>query len=58
MSELEFYQKIKNWDFSMIKYTVENLTNWDIYKELSDTSSADSKILDLGTGGGENQEGS
>lgn len=53
MKELDFYQKIKNWDFSMINYTSENLTNWDMYQVLSESASTDSKILDLGTGGGE-----
>ena len=53
MNELEFYQKIKNWDFSKIKYVSENFTNWDMYEELSRSARKDSKILDLGTGGGE-----
>ena len=30
MKELEFYNKIKNWDFSMINYEKEVLTNWDM----------------------------
>ena len=53
MNELEFYQKIKNWDFSKIKYLSENFTNWDMYEGLKNSSNKDSKILDLGTGGGE-----
>ena len=53
MNELEFYQKIKNWDFSKIKYVSENFTNWDMYEELKRSSNKESKILDLGTGGGE-----
>ena len=53
MNELEFYEKIKNWDFDKINYTEENLTNWDLYKLLELNSSNESKILDLGTGGGE-----
>ena len=53
VNELEFYQKIKNWDFSKIKYETENFTNWDMYEELKSISNKDSKILDLGTGGGE-----
>lgn len=52
-NELEFYDSIKDWDFSMIKYIEENLTNWDLYKILNDYTSPDCKILDLGTGGGE-----
>lgn len=53
MNELEFYEKIKNWDFKMINYTEENLTNWDLYQLLEANSNNESKILDLGTGGGE-----
>ena len=52
-NELGFYDGIKNWDFSMIKYNEENLTDWDLYRILKDYTSPDSKILDLGTGGGE-----
>ena len=53
MNELEFYEKIKDWDFSMINYTEESLTDWDLYKILESNASNESKILDLGTGGGE-----
>lgn len=53
MSELTFYEKIKNWDFSMIHYTKECLTNWDLYELLELNTNSESKILDLGTGGGE-----
>ena len=31
-NELDYYNKIKNWDFSKIKYETESLTNWDMYK--------------------------
>ena len=51
--EYNFYNKIKNWDFSDIKRIEENLTNWDMYKILRNNSSRESRILDLGTGGGE-----
>ncbi len=51
--ENNFYNKINNWDFSMINYEEENLTNWDMYELLKKHSTKDSKILDLGTGGGE-----
>ena len=53
MSELEFYEKVKNWDFSMINYSKDCLTDWDLYKLLNLYSNSESKILDLGTGGGE-----
>lgn len=29
--ELEFYNEVKNWDFSKIKYIEECLTNWNMY---------------------------
>lgn len=53
MKELEFYEKIKDWDFSQIKYVTESVTNWDLYDELKKHVNEKSKILDLGTGGGE-----
>ncbi|MBR1802899.1 MAG: methyltransferase domain-containing protein [Clostridia bacterium] len=52
-NELRFYDDIKDWDFSMIEYTEENLTDWNLYKLLNDCASPKCKILDLGTGGGE-----
>ncbi len=52
--ELEFYNKIKDWNFSKIKYIEESLTNWDLYSILKEKATKDSYILDLGTGGGEN----
>lgn len=52
-NELAYYDKIKNWDFSMIRCEEENLTNWDMYEILNKFAKEDSTILDLGTGGGE-----
>ncbi len=54
INEFDFYEKIKNWDFSKIKYIEESLTNWDMYDILNKKANSESKILDLGTGGGEN----
>jgi len=51
--EYEFYNKLKNWDFSKIKYEEESLTNWDMYDVLKNNCNMQSKVLDLGTGGGE-----
>lgn len=51
--EINYYNQIKNWDFSMIKYEKENLTNWNMYEIINKNAKEDSKILDLGTGGGE-----
>ena len=45
-NELGFYDGIKNWDFSMIKYIEENLTDWDLYSILNDCTAPNSKILD------------
>lgn len=53
MNELDFYEKVKNWDFSMIQCIEENLTNWDLYEILKSNTDSNSRILDLGTGGGE-----
>lgn len=53
MNELDFYNKVKNWDFSMINCKKEYLTNWDMYKILNEYATSESRILDLGTGGGE-----
>ena len=52
-NELDYYNRIKNWDFSRISYEVESLTNWDMYKILNEKTTKNSRILDLGTGGGE-----
>jgi len=51
--EYEFYNKLKNWDFSQIKYEEKYLTQWDMYDILRKSSNSQSRILDLGTGGGE-----
>ena len=53
MKELEYYEEIKDWDFSMFDIETENLTKWDLYEILEKLSNKNSKILDLGTGGGE-----
>ena len=51
--EYEFYEHVNNWDFSSIKRIEENLTDWDMYEVIRGIVTKDSKILDLGTGGGE-----
>lgn len=51
--ELNYYEKIGNWDFSQIKCKTENLTNWDFYEKIRENSNEKSLCLDLGTGGGE-----
>lgn len=51
--ELNYYEKIGNWDFSQIKYKTEKLTNWDFYEKIKEFTNEKSVCLDLGTGGGE-----
>lgn len=51
--EKNFYDKISNWDFSMINCEEECLTKWNLQKEIEKNSDSNSIILDLGTGGGE-----
>ena len=52
-SELKYYERIGNWDFSQIKCKTENLTNWDFYEKIRENTNEKSLCLDLGTGGGE-----
>ena len=51
--ELEFYEQIKDWDFDMFQIESEKLTDWDMYEILKEITDENSKVLDLGTGGGE-----
>ena len=51
--EKEFYEEIKDWDFSKFEIETDKLTNWDLFEILNKVTNKDSKILDLGTGGGE-----
>lgn len=51
--EIEFYEKIKDWDFSHIKSVEEYLTDWSMTDILNKEAKENYKILDLGTGGGE-----
>lgn len=52
-NEKEFYDEAKDWDFSKFEIETESLTNWDLYETLKKVATKDSRILDLGTGGGE-----
>ena len=52
-NELEYYEERKNWDFDKYEIESECLTNWDLYEILRKVANKDSRILDLGTGGGE-----
>lgn len=48
-----FYENAKDWDFSAIGMTEEIFTDWDMTKIINQFATEDSRILDLGTGGGE-----
>jgi len=53
LNELEYYERIGNWDFSQIKRKTEKLTDWDFYQKIRENTNEKSLCLDLGTGGGE-----
>ena len=53
-NELEYYEKRKNWSFDKYGIESEYLTDWDLYELLKKVSNENSRILDLGTAGGEN----
>ena len=52
-NEIKYYDEIKDWNFDMFEIETENHTNWDLKEILNKLANKDSKILDLGTGGGE-----
>ena len=52
-NELKRYEDIGNWDFSDIKYTTYQETDWNFYEEIKKHADSSSLLLDLGTGGGE-----
>ena len=51
-NEWKRYEDIGNWDFSDIKYTTYQGSNWNFYDEIKKHSTNSSLLLDLGTGGG------
>ena len=53
MNEKEYYEETANWSFDEFEIKEEKLTNWDLYEILRYVTNENSKILDLGTGGGE-----
>lgn len=53
MKEKEYYEKIKDWNFDKFNIESESLTNFDMYDLLKKITNKKSKIIDLGTGGGE-----
>lgn len=52
-NELNYYEKIRDWSFDKFQIESRTLTNWNLFKLIKKYSTKDSKILDLGTGGGE-----
>jgi trans-aconitate methyltransferase len=52
-NELNYYERIGNWNFDDIKCEEERITNWDFYKEIEKYTNEKSLCLDLGTGGAE-----
>ena len=51
--EHEYYDKIGDWNFDEIKYSVERLSIWELYEKIKEYTNKESICLDLGTGGGE-----
>ena len=53
VNEKKYYDQIKDWNFDEFQIETESLTSWDMYELLKEVTDENSKILDLGTGGGE-----
>ena len=53
VNEKKYYDQIKDWNFDEFQIVSDNLTNWNMYEILKKITNKNSKILDLGTGGGE-----
>ena len=49
----EYYEKMAHWTFDEYNIHEECLTDWDLYKILRSLATPESRILDLGTAGGE-----
>lgn len=52
-NEHDYYDSIANWSFDDINYSSDVFTNWIYEDEISKRINKDSRVLDLGTGGGE-----
>lgn len=53
VNEKMYYDQIKDWSFDEFQIETEDLTDWDMFEILKKVTDKKSKILDLGTGGGE-----
>ena len=51
--EYKFYKQIKDWNFEEFQIESKSLTDWDMYEIIDFVTDKNSRILDLGTGGGE-----
>lgn len=52
-NEYEYYNNLANWSFSDINYMSESFTNWNYEEEVKKKINKESRVLDLGTAGGE-----
>jgi len=52
-SYYDYYEKMGRWSFDQFGIHTESLTAWDLYEILGKLATRDSRILDLGTAGGE-----
>lgn len=52
-NEYDYYNELANWSFEEIKYTSEVFTNWIYEDEIKKRINENSRVLDLGTAGGE-----
>ena len=52
-SDFEYFEKMAHWSFDEFGIHEECLTDWDLYGLLKKYATQDSRILDLGTAGGE-----
>ena len=52
-NEYKYYDDIANWSFDDINYTSEVFTNWIYEDEIKKRINKNSRLLDLGTAGGE-----
>lgn len=52
-NEYEYYNNLANWSFSDINYISESFTNWNYEEEVKKKINKESRVLDLGTAGGE-----
>ena len=53
VNEHEYYNDLANWSFDEFDYVSENYTNWVYEDKINEYANINSRILDLGTAGGE-----